>query len=185
MIVSADLTDCESRERFLSRTGYLLRLHISEGTCFQTVIHHPKPSRPFRWISMVIHTNSDCPGHLHHFHICTTGLASDQLLRIWFCHLLSIHIVLGRLDGLCWKPSRVSFWGRLGFVLKQGLLDHPPFWVCGTSLLSSRHIMFQNHPPWRIKPCIWTIPLTKIALLVLHIAYLLADLIITAMKSAL
>ena len=73
---------------------------------------------------------------------------------------------------------------RTGFCAETGLLDHPPFWVCGTSVLSSSHIMFQIHPPWRIKPCIWTIPLTEIALLVLHIAYLLANLIISVVKSA-
>ena len=88
--------------------------------------------------------------------------------------------------GADWLPyiSTILIFPLLISCMKQDLLDHPPFWIYGTSLLSPRHIMFQNHPQRRIKPCMWTIPLTEIALLVLHIAYLLADLIISVMKSA-
>ena len=58
------------------------------------------------------------------------------------------------------------------------------YWIVGTFLLSSRYIRFQNHPQRRINICIWIIPLTENISSILHTIYLLADLIISAMKGA-
>ena len=100
------------------------------------------------------------PSHISENLIPEADLCSDWFLLLTNCcrsdsdmccqftmYYLAPVSYWGRLDGLCWKPSRVSCWGRLGFVLQ--------------------------------KP-----PLTEIILLVLHIAYFLADSIISVMKSA-
>ena len=87
----------------------------------------------------------------------------------------------GWLDGLCWKPLRVSCWGRLGFVLQKLLIV-----ICGPITTYANHLnifccwlLACNRNCWTI-----LLSLTGIILLVLHIAYLLADLIISVMKSA-
>ena len=121
------------------------------------------------------------PSHISENLIPEADLCSDWFLLLTNCcgsdsvtccqfsmYYLAPVPYWGRLDGLCWKPSRVSCWRRLGFVLKQELLNHPPCWVYGTSLLASRYILFQNHPQRRIIPYIWTIPLTDNIMLVLY-----------------
>jgi hypothetical protein len=72
------------------------------------------------------------PSHISENLIPEADLCSDWFLLLTNCcgsdsaiccqftmYYLAPVPYWGRLDGLCWKPSRVSCWERLGFVLQK------------------------------------------------------------------